>query len=146
MITLALFQKMAEERVAGLKPNRNFFWEEAPLQREGRPAHGVWIITRGGDASRSHRKLNLRTTVDFYVAFGNKPKIEKIHAAILDWIVQNRCICELTGQLDDGEDRYDWDFRNVRMSPTTTPQNDGITDNGLLVKVASALVIYDDNN
>lgn len=144
MITLALFRKMSEDGVAGLRPNRDFFWEEAPLQQNGKPAHGVWIVTRGGGIGRSPRKYNLNTTVDFYVAFAKKPKIESVHSAILNWLVENRCICEMNGKLIDGEDVYEWDFSNIRIRPVSTPQNDGITENGLLVKVASAEVIYDD--
>ena len=34
MITLALFRQMAEDGVAGLVKDRNFFWEEMPLQKD----------------------------------------------------------------------------------------------------------------
>lgn len=145
MITLALFRAMADE-IDDLvsDPNsseRNFYWEEAPLQSNGDPAKGVWLVTRGGDASMSPKKLNLKTTVDFYVAFNNKVQTEVFHKAILDWLIANRAICELGGSVDG----TDYSFTNIRIQPATTPQNEGATENGLIVKVASAQLVYDIN-
>lgn len=145
MITLALFQKMVADNVAGLigdenNPKRNFYWEEAPLQSNGEPARGVWLITRPGNIDRTRKGLNLRTTVDFYVAFKDKVKIEKVHQAIRHWLTENRSICELSGSLGTTE----YSYSNIRIQPTTTPQNSGVTENGLFVKVASAELIYDD--
>lgn len=33
MITLAILEQMASDGVAGLKVDKDFFWEELPLQR-----------------------------------------------------------------------------------------------------------------
>jgi hypothetical protein len=109
-----------------------------PLQKDGKPATGVWIVTRGGDAGDAKGR-NQRSTVDFYVALANKPKTEAVHQAILRWIIANRCFCELSGTVGDTA----YSFTNVRLRPTTTPQNYGSTENGLIVKIASAEVIYD---
>lgn len=142
MITLALFEQMADDGVGGLTRNTDFFWEELPLQSNGKPASGVWLITRGGDASRSPKGLNLKTTVDFYVAFANKVKAEKVQRAILDYFIANSCFCELAGSVGD----VAYNFDNVRVRATTTPQNDGVTENGLIVKMASYQLVYDINN
>lgn len=141
MITLALYQKMLADNVAGLKDRGNFYWEEMPLQRNGQPAKGVWIITRAGNIDNSRKGLNLRSTVDFYVALADKPQIEQTLAEIRKWITTNRCICRLSGSTGD----VNYQFSNIRMQPTTTPQNSGVTENGLFIKVASASVIYDDD-
>lgn len=77
MITLALLQRMVSDNVADLVIDKNCFWEQAPLQKDGSPASGVWLVTRGGNASRSPKGLNLRSTVDFYVALANKPKTRR---------------------------------------------------------------------
>jgi len=139
MITLALFEQMATDGVADLEKNSNFFWEEAPLQKNGSPASGVWIITRGGSSMNSPKGLNLKETVDFYVAFPNKVQTEATQQAILTWMIENPTICELTGTV--GGESYE--YHNVRIRPTTTPQNVGATENGLIVKTASAQVTYD---
>lgn len=142
MITLALLQRMVNDNVAGLVIDKNCFWEQAPLQKDGSPASGVWLVTRGGNASNSPKGLNLRSTVDFYVALANKPKTEEVHQQILKWIIQNPCLCRLTGSVGGAT----YDYTNVRIRPTTTPQNFVVTQNNLVVKIASAEIIYDINN
>lgn len=140
MITLALFKKMAEESVAGLTENVDFFWEEMPLQRDGKPAQGVWLITRGGDNSTSRKGLNMRSTVDFYVAFKNKVETETVQKMIQDWLTKSLGFCELSGSAGGN----DYSYSNIRVRPTTTPENAGATTNGLIVKVTSAQLIYDE--
>lgn len=139
MITLAILKQMVADGVADLVIDQNCFWEQAPLQKDGNPASGVWLVTRGGSAMNSPKGLNLRSTVDFYVALANKPKTEDVHRQILEWIIANPCICELTGSV--GGTTYD--FSNIRIRPTTTPANFIVTQNNLVVKIASAEIIYD---
>ena len=139
MITLALLEQMARDNVAGLEIDKNCFWEEAPLLADGKPAQGVWLVTRGGSNMNSPKGLNMHSTVDFYVALANKPKTEDVHQKILEWIIANPCFCELVGSV--GGTTYD--FKNVRIRPTTTPQNYVVTNNDLVVKLASAEIIYD---
>ena len=141
MITLAILEQMVADKVANLEIDKNCFWEQAPLQSDGKPASGVWLVTRGGNAMNSPKGLNLHSTVDFYVALANKPKTEAVHQAILNWILANPCICELVGSV--GGTNYS--FSNVRIRPTTTPQNIMITSNNLVVKIASAELVYDIN-
>ena len=141
MITLALLEKMVEDDVADLVIDRNCFWEQAPLQKDGSPASGVWLVTRGGNAMNSPKGLNLHSTVDFYVALANKPKTEAVHQKILEWLIANPCICEMSGSV--GGTTYS--FSNIRIRPATTPQNLVVTENNLVVKIASAEIIYDLN-
>lgn len=141
MITLAILKQMQTDEVADIQIDKNAFWEQAPLQKDGKPAQGIWLITRGGDASQSPKGLNLKSTVDFYVALANKPKTEKTHQEILEWILKNPCICELSGSI--GGTTYD--YTNIRIRPTTTPQNFVVSENGLVIKLASANIIYDIN-
>lgn len=143
MITLALYRKMAED-IDVLKKDENFFWEEMPLQSDGKPASGVWLVTRGGNSSNSPKGLNLKTTFDFYVAFKNKVQTEDVQKKVLEWLIQNPYICRLCGGTDDA--RYFYDFSNIRIRPTTTPENDGVTENGKIVKMASAQLTYDINS
>lgn len=142
MITLALLEQMVDDGVASLTIDEDCFWEQAPLQTDGAPASGVWLVTRGGSAMTSTKGLNLRSTVDFYVAFANKPRTEAVHQAILEWIVSNPCFCELSGSVGG----ITYGFYNVRLRPTTTPQTTMITSNNLVVKIASAELVYDINN
>ena len=138
MITLALLKQMANDNVANLVIDKNLFWEEMPLQKDGKPASGVWLVTRGGSAGDA-KGHNEKCTVDFYVALANKPKTEAVHQIILKWIIDNPCFCELSGSVGDTT----YSYSNVRVRPATTPQNYGATENGLIVKIASADIIYD---
>lgn len=138
MITLALLKQMEGDQVAGLKIDQNLFWEELPLQKDGKPAQGVWLVTRGGNTGDAKGR-NERSTVDFYVALANKPKTEAVHQLILRWIIANPCFCELSGSAGG----ITYKFSNIRLRPATTPQNYGATENGMIVKIASAEVIYD---
>lgn len=141
MITLAILEQMASDGVAGLKVDKDFFWEELPLQKDGKPAEGVWIVTRGGSARNTPNGINQQTTIDFYVAYANKVKAETTLEAIATWIRNNLGICELSGTVGGSSYAY----TNIRIRPTTTPQNYGATENGNIVKLASADVRFDNN-
>lgn len=140
MITLAILKQMATDQVADLTLDKDFFWEELPLQKDGKPAQGVWIVTRGGTAVNTPNGINQQTVIDFYVAYQNKAKAEAILAEIADWIRSNPSICEMSGSVGDGSS---YKFQNVRIRPTTTPANYGATENGNIVKVASADIRFD---
>ena len=142
MITLAILNAMNADSVAGLVKDEDFFWEENPI-KDGKYAEGVWLVTRSGDASMSPKKLNLKSTVDFYVAFANKTKTEVVLQAILDWLIANPTICQLSGSVDGTN--YSYSFSNIRIKPTTTPENAGVTENDLIVKLASAQLVYDED-
>lgn len=139
MIVLALFEEMANDKVAGLIRNKDFFYDEMPLQSDGNPMQGVWIISRGGSAQNAPKGRNLKMTVDVYVGYSNKTKTDAVAAKILSWILKHRCLCRLTGKV--GEAKYD--YENIRLAPTQTPQNMGATENGNIVKTVSAEIIYD---
>lgn len=140
MIVLALFEQMVKEQVAGLVENQNFFWEEAPLQKNGDPAKGVWLVTRSGSLRTSNKGLNMRATVDFYVAMPNKVQTEFVHQQIRKWLTERLYFCELKGEVGG----VGYSFTNVRIRPSRTPDNVGATPNGVIVKVASAEVVYDE--
>lgn len=141
MIGLAILAKMAEDGVANLALDKNCWWEQAPLSLAGKPAQGVWAVTRGGSAENSPKGLNLHETVDLYVALANKAESELAHQCILEWVLAHRCICELSGIVEG----VAYDYHNVRIRPTTTPSQYLITQNGMVVKTASIEVVYDIN-
>jgi len=139
MITLAILQKMVADGVAGLIQDKTIFWEEAPLQKNGAPAQGVWIVTRGGSLRNTPHGHNQNTIADIYIAFADKIRAEQTFAAIIEWMRQNLGICELSGAV--GDSRYT--FTNIRIRPTASPSNSGATLDGIIVKVASAEIYYD---
>lgn len=141
MITIALFEQMASEAVAGLEADKDFFNEELPLQSSGKYAEGTWLVTRGGSAQNTPHGINQKTTIDIYVAYSNRAKAGTVHEAIMNWIRENPCICALSGTVGGSS----YSFANIRIQPATTPQNMGATTNGNLIKMASMDVTYDIN-
>ena len=141
MITIAIFRKMASDHVAGLTADKDFFVEELPLQKDGKPAQGAWLVTRSGSVLNTPKGLNQHSTIDFYVAYNNKAKADAIHQQIMAWIRENQVICSLSGIVGGSS----YSFSNIRLNPATTPQNMGATENGNIVKLASANIAYDIN-
>lgn len=141
MITLAILNQMEADKIDGVIVDETAFWEQAPLASDGNPLEGIWLVTRGGDASNAPKGHNLHSTVDFYVAFNNKVKAEKVQQDILQWLIKKPSFCELVGSAGG----IDYAFYNVRVRPTTTPENYVVSQNGLVVKMASATIIYDIN-
>lgn len=139
MLTIALLKQMAEDGVAGLVLDKSLFCEESPMKPDGSFAEGVWAVTRGGSIQNNPHGINLRSTIDLYVAFSNRVKIETTHQAILEWIQSHQYFCELSGSVGG----VDYSLHNIRLRTSTTPQTSGTTSNGVLVKVASMVVYYD---
>ena len=140
MITYAIMAAIAADNVANLTIDHNFFWEQEPLQNDGKPAQGAWIVSRGASNYESPKGLNQHTTIDFYVAYNDKTKSEATLEAIPKWIRTHRVICELSGSVGGGS----YAFANIRISPATTPQNVGLNaTNGQIVKTTSAEIVFD---
>lgn len=140
MITAAILIAMAND-ITGLTIDENAFWEELPLQKDGKPAQGLWIVTRGGYQTNA-KGINNRTIADIYVAIPDKTKTEATHEQVSAWIRSHPTICELRGAI--GDSRYN--FENIRIRPATTPSEYGATANGAIVKLASAEIYFDKIN
>lgn len=141
MITIALLRKMAED-IEDLVLDKNLFCEELPVRPDGSFAQGVWAVSRGGSIANNAEGINLNSVIDIYVALGDRIAIETTHRNIAEWANKNRFICELSGSV--GGTYYE--LSNIRIRQTRTPQNSGITENGVLVKVSSLEVFYDSIN
>lgn len=139
MITAALAIQMDAQSVANLKLDESLFWEEMPLLLDGKPAQGAWLTTRGGTAANSPKGINLSETIDIYVMLVNKMATEAAHQRILEWLNSTRYFCKLSGTVGG----VAFEYHNIRLRPTTTPQNYALTHNGMVVKVASVEVFYD---
>lgn len=143
MITRAIMQAIEDDEVAGLKVDDNFFWEQEPLQANGKPAQGAWLLSRGGSNLDTTKGLNQRVTIDIYVAYNDKTKTEATLEAIAEWVRTNRVICDLSGTVSGSS----YAFTNVRITPASTPQNVGLNaTNGQVIKTVSADIVFDINN
>lgn len=143
MITYAIMKAIADAGTAGLTIDKDFYWEQEPLQANGKPAQGAWLLSRGGSNVDTTKGLNQRVTIDIYVAYNDKTKTEATLKAIADWIRNNRVICTLSGTASGSS----YAFTNVRITPATTPQNVGLNaTNGQVIKTVSADIVFDINH
>lgn len=141
MLTIALVKQLAED-IEDLVLDVNLFCEESPIKPDGTFSEGVWAVSRGGQIQNNPHSINLHSIIDIYVAFNDRVKIETTHRAISEWIQTNRTFCTLSGSVGGIE----YELNNIRIRQTSTPQNGGITENGVLVKVASLEAYYDIKN
>lgn len=143
MITYAIMKAIADAGTAGLTIDKDFYWEQEPLQANGKPAQGAWLLSRGGSNVDTTKGLNQRVTIDIYVAYSDKTKTEATLKAIADWIRNNRVICALNGTASGSS----YAFTNIRITPATTPQNVGLNaTNGQVIKTVSADIVFDINH
>lgn len=143
MITYAIMKAIADAGTAGLTIDKDFYWEQEPLQANGKPAQGAWLLSRGGSNVDTTKGLNQRVTIDIYVAYNDKTKTEATLKAIADWIRNNRVICALNGTVSGSS----YAFTNIRITPATTPQNVGLNaTNGQVIKTVSADIVFDINH
>lgn len=143
MITYAIMKAIAAAGTAGLTIDKDFYWEQEPLQANGKPAQGAWLLSRGGSNVDTTKGLNQRVTIDIYVAYNDKTTTETTLKAIADWIRNNRVICELNGTVSGSS----YAFTNIRITPATTPQNVGLNaTNGQVIKTVSADIVFDIKN
>lgn len=143
MITYAIMKAIADAGTAGLTIDKDFYWEQEPLQANGKPAQGAWLLSRGGSNVDTTKGLNQRVTIDIYVAYNDKTRAEATLKAIADWVRNNRVICELNGTASGSS----YAFTNVRITPATTPQNVGLNaTNGQVIKTVSADIVFDINH
>ena len=143
MITYAIMKAIADAGTAGLTIDKDFYWEQEPLQANGKPAQGAWLLSRGGSNVDTTKGLNQRVTIDIYVAYNDKTQTEATLKAIADWVRNNRVICELNGTASGSS----YAFTNVRITPATTPQNVGLNaTNGQVIKTVSADIVFDIKN
>ena len=137
MITLHMLALLEEEDFGAI--DTDLFWEEMPLDRNGDPKEGVWIVSRGAPLSR----FNVTTqNFDIYARYANKltcsQKLENILHFLQD---AYDTVCELP-TVSQSQTNY----INVRIRPTSGIENVGTDENGKIVKVISGEVQYERNN
>ena len=67
MITLHILKLLEEEGFGTI--DTDLFWEEVPLNSQGDPKNGIWIVTRGVPIDRLHVYTQ---NFDIYSRYTNK--------------------------------------------------------------------------
>lgn len=135
MIALHILKLLADEGFGTI--DTDMFFEEAPLNGQGVPKEGVWIVERGTDVTRFTTQTQ---NFDIYARYTNKTTGYKKLEAILDYLQEAYGdVCELPTVPPYSTTEY----KNVRITPTSSVENVGTDENNKVVRVISGSVQYE---
>lgn len=136
MITLSLLKQMANDDMGTI--DSDLFHLEAPLDGQGNPKNGAWIVPRGAPVSRHN--VNIQP-FDMYFRHTNKNTSMQRAKEFLDYFkAAYEEVCELPPYPPLFSDGYS----NVTIEPTDGIEFVGEDDNRKLVFVISGSIRYAD--
>ncbi len=135
MIALNILKLLEQEGFGTI--DTDLFFEEAPLDQQGKPKQGVWIVERGTDVNRLiHQTQNF----DIYSRYANKLTGYRKLEDIFDYLQRAYGeVCELPTVPPYSDTVY----TNVRIQPTSSVENVGTDENGKVVRSISGVIRYD---
>ena len=135
MIALHILKLLADNGFGTI--DTDLFFEEAPLDGNGVPKNGIWIVERGSSVNRfNHQTQN----IDIYSRYTNKLTGYKKLEDILDFLTKSFDeVCELPKVPPYSNAVY----TNVRITPTGSVENVGVDENNKVVRVISGSVQYE---
>lgn len=129
MITLSVLKEIENAGFGTI--DTDLFLEDASLDSKGKPKNGVWIVTRGSSVSRMNIEIQ---SFDIYSRYANKLTGHQKLESILEWLQEAyNDVCTLPAVLPYTTQEY----KNVRIFPTSSIENVGTDENGLIVRVIS---------
>ena len=137
MISLHISKWLEQEGFGTL--DTDIFWEDVPLDSNGEPKEGVWVVTRG---SAENRNVNLQQ-FDIYSRYANKLTgsrkleniLQRIKAAYGD-------TCELPTVPPYSLTEY----YNVVFNPISGIESVGVDEQEKVVRVISGTIQYQIRN
>ena len=134
MITLNVLQLLEDEGFGTI--DSDLFWEDVPLDGNGKPKNGVWIVPRASTVTSRNVRVQ---QFDVYSRYTNKiPGSQKLEA-ILEYFEHNsNKPCELPV----AESYTETVYTNIRIIPLSSIENVGVDENGKMVRVISAEIRY----
>lgn len=134
MVTLHLLKLLEDEGFGVI--DTNLFWEEVPLDSNGDPLDGVWIVTRGTEISRTNVG---QQAFDIYARYANKLTTAGKLEDILNYLQEAYGeVCELPDVPPYSASVYS----NVRIEPVSSVENVGTDENEKIVKLISGIIRY----
>lgn len=138
MIALHILKLLQDEGFGTI--DTDLFFEEAPLDGNGVPKQGVWIVERGTAVDRFNTQTQ---NFDIYSRYTNKLTGYKKLQDILDYLQEAFSeVCTLPIVPPYSSEVYE----NVRIQPTSSVENAGIDENAKIVRVISGVVQYQKAN
>ncbi len=133
MITLSILKLLENEGFGTI--DTDLFWEDAPLDSQGNPKNGVWIVPRGSTYGRFIKTQ----AFDIYSRNANKVTSSKKLEDILEYLQEAYGeVCELPTVPPYSTTRY----YDVQIVPTSSVENVGADDQDKIVRVISGQINY----
>ena len=134
MVTLHIAQLLANEGFGTL--DTDIFWEDMPVDSEGNPKNGVWIVTRGTPVTRF---TTTNQAFDIYSRYSNKVTSSKKLEDILDYLQEAYGeVCELPTVPPHSMTRY----YDARITPVSAIENVGSDEQDKVVRVISGEIKF----
>lgn len=134
MITLHVLKLLEDEGYGTI--DTDLFFEEAPLDSQGKPKQGLWIVPRASQVTPRNVRVQ---QFDIYSRYTNKLTGSKKLEGILDYFEHNSSKpCELPDVPPHSATTY----TNIRIIPLSSLETLGSDENGKIVRVISAEIRY----
>lgn len=134
MITLNVLKLLENEGFGTI--DTDLFWEEVPLDGNGRPKNGLWIVPRASSVTSRNVRVQ---QFDIYSRYTNKLTGSKKLEAILEYFEHNS---DKPCELPVAEPYTETQYTNIRIIPLGSIENVGLDENGKVVRVISAEIRY----
>lgn len=134
MITLHIAKLLSDEGFGTL--DTDIFWEDAPLDAQGNPKDGVWIVPRGAPVTRF---TVCTQAFDIYSRSSNKVTSSQKLEDILDYLQEAfEEVCELPTVPPHSSTVY----YDVMITPVSGIENVGTDEQDKVVRVISGEVKF----
>lgn len=138
MITLHIAKLLANAGFGTL--DTDIFWEEVPINANGVPRNGIWVVTRGVPITRTNLHIQ---SFDIYARYGNKLTTHQKLESILEYLQTAFVdVCTLPTVPPYSTTVYS----NVRIVPTSGIDNVGTDEQDKIIKVVSGEIRWDKEN
>lgn len=132
MISLHIAKLLEDEGFGTL--DSDIFWEDMPLDSDGNPKEGIWVVPRGLEVSRFNSSPQ---AIDIYSRYSNKLTGSQKLQDILEFLREAYdTVCELPTVPPYSTTEY----VNVQIVPTSSIENVGSDEQDKVVRVVSAEV------
>lgn len=134
MVTLHIAKLLEDEGFGTL--DLDIFWEDMPVDSDGKPFNGIWIVPRGAPVSRF---TVTSQAFDIYARDTNKVTSSQKLEDILNYLqTAYEEVCELPTVPPYSETRY----YDVRITPVSGIENVGADDQDKIVRVISGEINF----
>lgn len=134
MVTLHIAKLLADEGFGTL--DQDIFWEDMPIDVQGNPKNGLWVVPRGAPVTRFNTCYQ---SFDIYSRHSNKVTSSKQLEDILEYLqTAYEEVCELPEVPPYSVTRY----YDVRIEPVSGIESVGVDDQDKVVRVISGEIKF----